>query len=100
MMKIKKKIKKKMNNMKKLKKFESFLNDSVPSSSFDEMSELLTRANILICNHRGLNPEECDEVTDVDSAIDGLTEVGTDEAISLKAEIADKDDEIYAFVGS
>lgn len=92
--KIKKKLKKKKNNMKKLKKFESYVDDAIDAGLYDDMNDILTRANIVICKHNNLNPDEYNEAEDVESAIDGLLEIGSEEAHDLIDEIKSKENEI------
>ena len=90
----KKKQKYKKNNMKKLKTFESYVDDAEESGLYDDMSELLDKANILICNYKGINPEENNEASDPEETNDSLAKIATPEAINLIKEINDKSTEI------
>lgn len=71
--------------MKHLKTFESYLDSPENQGLYDEMSKLLSQAG-----------ELCDcEISDPDSAIEALEELGTNEAINLSEEISALLNQIY-----
>jgi len=80
--------------MKNLKTFESYVDDAENTGLYDEMSELLDKANILICNNNGINPDENNVATDPDTANGELAKIATTEAIDLIEEINNKITEI------
>lgn len=80
--------------MKILKTFESYVDDAEESGLYDDMSTLLDKANILICNYNGIDPEENNLAIDIDIACDELAKLATPEAIDLIDEINNKNSEI------
>lgn len=81
----------------KIKNFNHFLNEKMSKSEkkglYDKMSDLLNKANILVCTHDGDDPEEY-EIPDPDTAIELLEEIDTVEAKELLDQIESLNNEI------
>lgn len=89
--------------MKIIKNFENFLNEDYTESAenqgrYDQMTDLLVKANVLVSKYRGEDPEEF-EISDPDEALDLLSEIEEDselydEAQELQSEIGELSDKI------
>lgn len=64
--------------MKKIKTFEEFLNEGLDdvenAGLYDDMADLLSQANILVCTYKGEDPNEY-TISNPDEAIDCLDEI-------------------------
>ena len=84
--------------MKKIKTFEAFVKEGIHHEAenaglYDDMTDLLNQANILISKYNGENPEEY-EVPNPDEVIDFLNEI--EEGHELYSEAQELIDNIAA----
>ena len=64
-----------------------------PSDLYDDMGDLLRKANILICREEGTDPDEW-ELSHAEEAMELLSKIDSDEARQLYDEIETKENEI------